>query len=430
MRTTLRTIATVLLVALVATTAAQQRPKKPVIGEMAPEIKLTKRRGDKEGDSLLERYRERILVLFFFRSDDSASVEAIPLLNKIHKDLGKKGVVIIGISTEKTKNVESFAKGKEVEFLCYTGAEGIQHMYYVSAFPRVYLIDTGGILVDHFHPLDDLEEKILTQIRKTPPLGADPATLGKRLAQARGALSGKKYGKAYTYAKDVNILAEKGSDLEEQSGELIEQIEEAAEEWLQEARQAARKKEYEEACRILAELSIRFEGTEIGDDADKEISRLMGDRELKPKLNKAKDNARGEWINDEAAELLAGKRYLEAIKRYREVIELYPDTNAAQAAEKEVDRVNEDPKAQKRIAELRAEEEADRWLDIGDRYARIKLYNQAREYYERVRAEHPTSPAASKAKQRLDDLPEDDPEEDGELAEELKEADKEDTKKG
>jgi len=382
-------------------------PRTPVIGEPAPELYY--RESDKEkGEPVLNKLRGRIVVLFFFRSDDSASVELLPTLNKMARELGKRGVKVIGMSPEKKEVMDKFLQAKKPEFETFWG--GILHRYYnVSAFPKVYLIDTKGILVDRFHPGDNLQERVLAQMRKTPPVGADPESLKARLKEAEAALGKKQYARAYALAKDVATLAEKESSTAQSAEKLVEKTQEEARKSLAEAREAINNKDYEKACALLAEISVRMEGTTIASEAQTEISRLLGDREVKPKMRKALDNAKGLVLNDTAAEHEAAKRFQDAVAVYRETTEKYPETEAAAAAEKAIDRISKDPEVRKAIAELRASEEAERWLDIAERFARVEMYGKAREYYEQLLAKYPDSPAAAKAKERLKTLPAEEP---------------------
>lgn len=394
------------------------RPKEPAreakLEEPAPEIRAESFL-NAEGHVALDKYRERIVVLFFFRADDSASVEALPILNRVHKELGPRGVVVIGLTPEKKEKAESIVKGKEVQFIVGFGAE-TEQSYKVTSFPLIYLIDTAGILVNRFHPLENLEDKLQSQIARTPPAGADIKSLQNRFAQARTALGNKEYGRAYTLARDVEKLADKESALGKAVAALIAELNEAARKWLEEAKEAAKGSDYAKACRVLSELSVRFAGTDIGGEADNEIARLMGNRDVKPQIRKALDNAKGQLLNDQAADHEASGRFLEAIKLYRQASEDYPGTEAAEAADKAIERIAGDPRAQEIIAKRRAEEDADRWLDIADRFAKVEMYGKAREFYQRILNDHPETRAASKARERLARLPEAEPSEELEAA--------------
>jgi len=376
-----------------------------VLGDKAPGIWYFT--SDKEkGENLMDKYRDRVLVLYFFRTDNAASDEATPIINKIYKNYRKKGVDVIAFSPEKKERVEQYVKAKEMPYLY--GSGGLLHIIYdIPAPPYVCLIDTQGIFTARFHALDKLEDRLVAQLLKTPPRGADPESLKKRLKQAQTLLDGKEVGRAFTIARDVDGIAEKEGGLADNVKKLMDKCTDEAKKLLSAAKKDAEAKEYDKALPVLAELSVRFENTDVQKDVEVEISRLMGDRELKPRMQRAKDNAKGDLLNDEAADLVTIDRYIEAIDRYRDVTEKYPDTEAAKKAEAAMDKLNADPKVKAEISKRAAADEADRWLDLGDRYRRVKLYAQARDYYEKVISTHPDRRAAAKAKERLADLPDD-----------------------
>jgi len=387
----------------------EKAPEGPVtvaLGERAPELSADGWTNI-EGTPRLDRFRDRIVVLFFFRTDDS-SADSIAKVNEIHKKFQPLGVVVVGMTPQKKEAAEDVVKGKEIKFVVGYGVD-TEDRYEVSSFPKVYLLDTAGRLATRFHPDDDLEGHIRAQMRKTPPAGADNTSLKKRLERARAALKEKQYGRAYTLAQGVNKLAE--GNAAKDAGELMKKIEEAARQWLEEARAAARADKFDEACKILADLSVRMAGTELGSQADEERGRLMGDGKVKPKVLAAMENAKGEMVNDQAAEHENAKRYLEALRLYRSVTEEYPDTEAARAASTALERLDGDAEVQQTIQKVSSEQEADRWLDIADRFAKVELYGKAREFYQRIVDAHGDAPAARLARERLEKLPEEKPDE-------------------
>jgi tetratricopeptide (TPR) repeat protein len=135
------------------------------------------------------------------------------------------------------------------------------------------------------------------------------------------------------------------------------------------------------------------------------IGQMSADRELKKLIREALENAEGELLNDQAAGLEDDEYYVDAKEIYEKVIKEHADTDAAQEAERRLERIERDTTIQKKIAERRAREQAVRWLDIGDRFAALKLYDEAREHYQRLIREHPDTLAAARAKERLSALP-------------------------
>lgn len=401
---------------------AQQQPTKrgeeemeedrpAVIGELAPPIRVQAQNAPKgKAEDLIAKYRQHVIVLYFFRSSDPTSQDLLPAVMKVQNELGPKGLKVFLLTDEKKERVEAFLKDKEFsgEYLFNVY---LPYPYNVPAVPRAYIIDPSGILVNHFHPADHFEDRVREQLAKTPPPGADTPALEARLGKASEALEAKKIGRAYTLAKAVESIAAKGSPLADNAKKLVERIEGAAKNWIADARTMINDKKYDDAVKIVAEVSIRFSGAKVADEAGIEISRLTGDRDAKLKIRKALENAKAELVLDQAAEHEAAGRYAEALRMHRDVLNRYTDTDAAKTAEEAIDRINNDPRAQTEIAAQRAEDEAQRWFDIGERFAKVGMYGKAREYFELVREKHPRSRAAPEAVKRLKDLPEPEPSE-------------------
>ncbi|MFO0836990.1 MAG: redoxin domain-containing protein [Phycisphaerae bacterium] len=375
------------------------------LGSTAPSFEMTDTLNAEK--ITLEKFRGRIVVIVFWRTTDSGAMDLVPMLNTIHKSLSRSGVVVIAVTPEEKSKAESIIKGKEATFMCGFGGD-VHEKYKVEAYPRAYLIDTHGTIVWRGHPNDGLEDRVKEQLNKTPTAVSGSGALRGRYEQAQKFFDEREYGRAYTIAKWLVDVA--GDDsIGERARDLVKSCEEKADSWLNEGREKV-KDEPENAARIIAEISVRFEGVEIGRKADDEVAKLRGEAKTKNIIRKAIDNVRGEMRNAEAADQASLKQYLEAIEIYRDVTEKYKDTPAAAAAQKSMDDIRNDPKTQQFISAARANDQADRWLDIGNRYAKIELYDLAREEYEKILKEHPRSIAATKAKEALKNLPEPKPE--------------------
>jgi tetratricopeptide (TPR) repeat protein len=386
----------------------RSKATKFVVGEQAPELEAANWL-NVEGTPTLDRYKGRLVALYFFRTDGDAG-ETIATVIAAQKKFGND-VVFIGLTDQKKEQAEGVVKGKEVKFA--VGCESpMREKYSIAGLPEVYLLNTSGSFVKRFHPMEDMEAQIAKQIELDPPVNSNPQALTQQFKKAEELLKNKKLGPAYVTAKVLKERLGANSPQTAQVTKLIEKIHEDAKKLLDQAKEMAKdEKRKEEACPILAELSVRFAGDSIGADADSEIGRLMGDGKLKPKLRKAIDNAKGEVLIEQGQDHEASKRFLEALKTYRQVNEQYPDTEASKTADASIQRIMDDPDAQERITKMREDEESDRWLDLADRFAKIELNDKAREYYQRILDQHPTARAAAKAKEKIAKLPEDKPEE-------------------
>jgi peroxiredoxin len=394
------------LLAALLGAAAGSAHAQSLIGRQAPDLEIEQLTGRKEKVTL-DRFKGRIVVLIFWRVNDAASLDAIPTLNNIHKNFSKGGLVLIGVSPDETQQVESVINGRGITFrvAVATGAGALRD-WQIGAYPSAYILDTRGVVVWRGHPADELEDRIREQLRRTiGDAGANP--LESRLRRAQQFQDRKEYGRAYSITKEVVDITEEGDSVGDKARGQARKLEESADKWLDEARETEKKGEIDKACRIFAEVSVRFAGSDVAGKADTEIGRLRGERDTKHPMRQALDNARGELRNDQAADAEAIKQYTEALEIYNEVVEKFPDTEAAKVAQKAIDRIAGDPAVLANIKAIRAEDQAQRWLDLGDRFAAVEMYDLARQYYEKVIAEHPRSTAATKAKARLKDLPTD-----------------------
>ncbi|TWT39968.1 AhpC/TSA family protein [Phycisphaerae bacterium RAS1] len=372
-----------------------------IVDEPLPEYKLTDvKNGEKE--FAIAEGRGRILVLFFFKSTDAGSADVVAEVKKVAK---MPGVHVIAISPEKPDAVEKFAKAKEFEFSYVAGADA-EDFFQISSYPRAYVVDTKGVLRWRGHP-GELEERVKDQIRKTPPIGADPESLKARLAKANKLMAEKQFGKAYTLASQVASVASTGGGAAGGSDAtaLAQKAEEGAKQRIEEARKLIEEKKIDQAIAVLADIAVRFGAKDAAREAETELAKLQSNREHKALVRKATDNVRGEMRNEEAADLIANKQYVEAVDTFKQTIERYPESKAAADAQKQIDKINADASVKTIIAKRRSEQEADRWLEIGDRFAKVELYDQAREWYDKVQKQHAGTAAADKAKKAAAKLP-------------------------
>lgn len=392
------------LAALFAIAAASSAWAEPLrLGKPVPDFKV-EAIGEGATQFELSKNKGKMIVLFFWRTTDSGSIEAIPTLNEIHKDMGRSGIIVMGVSGEEREKVEPVVTGKGFQFPTLFGASQLVRDFEISSFPNVLVVDPAGNLAWRGHPGDSLKERIKTLRTRTPPIGSESKTLSNKLKKSESALGKGQVGRAYTLAKSVKDVVEAGTPLSEQAKALMEKSEEAAKKALEEVKQETRAGKNEEACRRLADLSTRFSGQEVARLADEEVAKMRADNKTKNVMKKAIDNARGEMRNDEAEELAASSQFLEAVEAYKEVTEKYADTDAANDAKKAMEHINSDAGIQQKIKAARDNEEAERWIDLAERYEKCDLKDQAKATYEKIVSQHPKTLAASRAKKKLEEL--------------------------
>ncbi len=374
-----------------------------MIGQPAPELTFTRRDGEDNQTEKLKLVGKRglIVILYFFRTNDAPSAEYVDKANKSGRI---PGVDVIFISPNKQEEVKTFIETKEIpEGWTIWEAESICSLYDVSHYPRCYIVDPQGLIAWRGHP-GELDARLKDQIRLTPPLGAGEATLTKKLDTAQKMLSTKKLGVAYTLCKQVIDLTAEGDSLNGKAITLRDQIEKAVEKRLEDAKKAFENKKYQEAAEILAEIKVRMEGRDIVKTAEGEISRVRGTRESKKLYEDGLRDVRAEMLLESALEQLELKRFVDAERQLREVTEKFDEAPTAILAQETLEKMHKDPEVLAAVKAHYDQLQADRWYDIGDRFSRLGLVDQAREYFKKVVDTYPKSEAAKRAETAMKKL--------------------------
>lgn len=131
-------------------------------GTMAPDFRLT----DLEGKPhRLENYRGKVVVLDFWASWCAPCRKELPSLEKIHREYGDKGLVILAINSEKTDIARSFIKKNGYTFPVVRDVEGtVFDDYSVSSIPVTVVIDRTGRIAAHFVGFGG-EDDLMTALR-------------------------------------------------------------------------------------------------------------------------------------------------------------------------------------------------------------------------------------------------------------------------
>lgn len=388
-----------LVATLVAFVAPAVRAQK--VGEQAPEFGNYDKENQKDR-LYLAKYRGKIVVLEFWRTDDATCLDSLSLLSSLNKKYGKKGVVVLGVTGESKEKVEKVIESKKVEFhYGYGGA--VHEIYDVTSFPMVFLIDPRGTIVWRGNPADELEEHVADLLEHTPPVGANKSVLERRLSAAQKAHEAGDLGRAAALAREVSGADD--SALEKKGEELLSKIEDSGRKRLSDAQAAVNDKKLDDACRMMAEVIVAFEGSDLGSTASEESEKLKTEQEkTRDIFPKALNQARGALRNQQARDMEEDRDYDDAMSAYREVIDKYAGTEAAKAAAASLDKLNTDPAVQKAMNDARGNVEAARWLDIADRYVRVEMKDEARAMYEKIIQTHASSPSAERARKRLEKL--------------------------
>ena len=137
---------------------------------------------------------------------------SIPHLTEMQKKFKEKGVVFIGVSSEKTEVVKKFVE-KMGDTMDYTVAvdggktsEGYMEAYGISGIPHAFIVDKAGKIIWHGHPMDQLEET-LTKVAE----GRYDISTAKKQAEAATKL--REYIELTLSGKEADKLAKLEAEL-------------------------------------------------------------------------------------------------------------------------------------------------------------------------------------------------------------------------
>ncbi len=417
-------LTTLVATLLIAASAHGQRITP--IGKEVPDIKVSLVGEEGQDEIYLFRdLRGSVALFYFWRSTNLGSVEQLSEIESLHGKYGNKGVRFVTTTVDKEDKVREVMEDREFGFFHERvwNATVVYHLLGALSEPYIVLVDPRGRLAWRGVPDKRIEDRIDDLIEHSkPPLG-DEQWLGRRFRKADRFFDQREFGKSYTIAQSLFRMTDEAHRMHGRTESLRARCNESAKQWLREAIQAERDKDFEKAAYIVAEIAVRFQNLDEDEDDDSnrgsrdeddedvynqaafQIGRMSGDRKLKGMIRDAQEEAAARLLNDRAAEFEEDDYYLDAKHLYEEVLEEHDDTDAAKEAKRRLRRIKRDDEIQAKIAARRANEEAIRWLDIADHYVGAELEEEAREKYQALIKKHPDTTAARRAKQRLRELP-------------------------
>lgn len=101
----------------------------------------------------LEELRGQPVLLEFWATWCPPCRQTMPHLNKVHRELGGKGLVILSVSDEPRDKVRSFVRSMKLRFPIAAECRS-NYDYGVKSIPRAFLIDPNGKIVWEGHPMD------------------------------------------------------------------------------------------------------------------------------------------------------------------------------------------------------------------------------------------------------------------------------------
>ena len=131
--------------ALEAKPAPEKIQADTVLDKPAPDFQPLVQAGPALGK--ISSLKGQVVLIDFFATWCGPCVEAMPEVEKMHRELGPKGLKVLGISTEEKKIVAAAAQRFHVSYsLASDEDEGVMRRYRVFALPTMIVIDRAGVV--------------------------------------------------------------------------------------------------------------------------------------------------------------------------------------------------------------------------------------------------------------------------------------------
>jgi thiol-disulfide isomerase/thioredoxin len=104
------------------------------------------------------------VVVEFWATWCGPCVAGIPHLNKLHDELGPKGLVLLSFTDQSKQGVENFLKGTPMKYVLGCGSE-LAADYGVGGIPHAFVIGKDGKLVWEGTPGDkEFDQQVLAAL--------------------------------------------------------------------------------------------------------------------------------------------------------------------------------------------------------------------------------------------------------------------------
>lgn len=264
-------------------------------------------------------------------------MSSVAHLVEFHEKFGPQGFVILAISNEAKSTLEKFVKDKRVTYRVGVDEGGdVWGAYQGSGVPRSWLIDPDGIIVWKGHP-GNLDESMLQEpLRKAQE--AKLRDVVPALASAKVDIEKKKLGDAWGKAQKV-LANDKAPEADRADAQyLVEEVKKRAEAALAAAEQLASSRQYPKAIQKLKDVAAQLKGTEWEKAATEKRKALEADPEAKRELEA--QAVLDKLIAQEKA-LKKDKDRKKFMSNYLSFVKKYAGTQAAIAAQRRIDAINE-----------------------------------------------------------------------------------------
>jgi tetratricopeptide (TPR) repeat protein len=244
-------------------------------------------------------------------------------MNKLQKELGPKGLVVVGVTNESDSEVEKDVKKSKMKHpIVIVKGEDVDRAYGIKGYPAGFLVDPAGNVIWTGHPAsleDEYLAGLLKDLKVAPEVPAE-------FKDVNAALATRKYGKALTAINKALVKAPDSAELKAAqefiTSSLAGKLEEAA--------AALEAKDYGTANSLYGEIAAQYDGVAGAEAAKPALEALKKDKEAAPELAAQAKLAEAitNWRKGELEK---------ALKAYQSIAKKWPDTESGKRAQELVD---------------------------------------------------------------------------------------------
>jgi len=317
-------------------------------GDKAPDVHAEKWHNSKTPVSL-RRLRGKVVVIEFFESGDGKCIKDVPELVKLHEDMKENGVVVIGISPDTPERVIKFLGKYKKPYAVGSGSRS-RNRYPWPKVPGYCIVDPDSKVAFLSNEIEETRKALDGVLQKTPPKpdsemakifeeeaaekmkAADKLYKDKRLPDAWDAYSAiaADYPTVPSGRKAATAAAKTRIELDESTAVLS----------LTRADDALKKKKFDLARKEYERIVDKWPDTPSGKKAQAQLDKMATDTSFSKdvKAAEAAKKCKG-WLQT-ARNLAKSDRIEEAKRYYKRIIFQYPDTEYAETAKIELDKLD------------------------------------------------------------------------------------------
>lgn len=144
---------------------------KNLLGKQAPEIKIAKW-FNTDKNYTLSSLKGKVVLLEFWAIWCPPCKQSIPHLSELYNKYSKKGLVVIGVTSDKESNVKKFIKQMQIDYFIALDSGGkTNNSYAIRGIPSAYLVDVNGKIAWQGHPMNlensEIESALKSVIKKS-----------------------------------------------------------------------------------------------------------------------------------------------------------------------------------------------------------------------------------------------------------------------